>query len=80
LVEKLSRNDRVRAIVRAITSMGQSANLRLVAEGIETAEQAAELTALGCQELQGFLFGKPVQADIFARGYLARTVVHDGVA
>jgi diguanylate cyclase len=80
LVERLSRNDRIRAIVRAITSMGQSANLRLVAEGIETAEQAAELTALGCHELQGYLFGKPVPVEIFTRSQLLRAAVPDGAA
>jgi EAL domain-containing protein (putative c-di-GMP-specific phosphodiesterase class I) len=71
-VERLSRNDRMRHIVRAIASIGISAKLTLVAEGIETAEQASELTALGCDELQGFLFGRPVPAELFARSLAAR--------
>ena len=79
-VEQLSRNDRVRAIVRAIAAMGHSANLQLVAEGIETAEQAAELTALGCHELQGFLFGKPMPPELFARAQLPRADAPDARA
>ncbi len=69
-VAGLSRNDRMRQIVRGIASIGLSGKLTLVAEGIETAEQAAELTALGCHELQGFLFGRPVSAELFALGSL----------
>jgi diguanylate cyclase (GGDEF)-like protein len=55
------------ALTTAILSMAQSLQLRVVAEGVETLEQAEFLRARGCHELQGFLFSKPVPADEFAR-------------
>lgn len=48
------------AIVNAIISMAQALGLDLVAEGVETAEQAAYLRERGCYSLQGFLISKPV--------------------
>ena len=40
---------------------------KIVAEGVETAEQAAVLAALGCDYLQGFLYAKPLAEDKFLR-------------
>ncbi|MBT0961316.1 EAL domain-containing protein [Denitromonas sp. IR12] len=48
------------AITRAIVSLAHSLNLRVVAEGVETASQLAVLNALGCEEFQGYLFAKPL--------------------
>jgi EAL domain-containing protein (putative c-di-GMP-specific phosphodiesterase class I) len=44
----------------------------VVAEGVETASQVNKLKALGCDEMQGFLLGKPLAADAF--GELLRGV------
>jgi diguanylate cyclase (GGDEF)-like protein/PAS domain S-box-containing protein len=53
------------AVVRSIIVMGRNLGLEVIAEGVETAAQAAFLNAEGCHELQGFLFGKPMPADAF---------------
>jgi EAL domain-containing protein (putative c-di-GMP-specific phosphodiesterase class I) len=48
------------AIVTAVISLAHSLNLRVIAEGVETASQARLLRLLKCDQLQGFLFSKPV--------------------
>ena len=47
------------SIVRAVLSMAQEMDIEVVAEGVETAEQADLLRGLGCPLAQGFLFGRP---------------------
>ena len=49
--------------MRAILGLGESLGLEVVAEGVETAEQAALLEKLGCRHAQGFLYGKPMPAN-----------------
>lgn len=53
------------AIIRGIVGLGKSIRLNLVAEGVETFDQAKFLRTLGCDLLQGYLFSKPVDADSF---------------
>ncbi|HCT5575675.1 TPA: EAL domain-containing protein [Klebsiella pneumoniae] len=53
-------NPQVRSFVRAIISLGNSINTPLIAEGVETAGQLQILEEEGCDEMQGFLFGEPV--------------------
>jgi diguanylate cyclase (GGDEF)-like protein/PAS domain S-box-containing protein len=57
------------AIVRAITQMARSLRLKILAEGAETTEQTRFLLAEGCDEVQGFLYSRPLTADAFARLY-----------
>ncbi len=54
------------AIAVAIIRMGKSLNLRVVAEGVESAEQLAFLKEHDCDEAQGFYFSQPVAAEQFA--------------
>ncbi|MCU1229033.1 MAG: Diguanylate cyclase [Acidobacteria bacterium] len=49
-----------RAIVQAIVTMAQALQLRVVAEGVETEEQRRILTELGCDEIQGYIFSRPL--------------------
>ncbi len=55
------------SMVRAIITMAHCLNIKVVAEGIETEGQREMLTAMGCDEGQGCLFGKPVPADELER-------------
>ena len=50
------------AIVRAIVSLGQTLDLRIIAVGVESAAQVQTLRALGCTEAQGFRFSYPLEA------------------
>lgn len=53
-----------RAIVSAVVHLAHDLSLRVVAEGVETEGQRDILLALGCDELQGFLFARPMPADM----------------
>ena len=52
--------------MRAIVQMAHSLQLHVVAEGVETEQQRDELVQLGCDELQGYLFAKPMTATALA--------------
>lgn len=54
------------ALVRAAVGMAHGLGLSVVAEGVETEEQYAFLQAVGCDHVQGYLFGYPMAADAFA--------------
>lgn len=53
------------AITRAIIAMAHGLELKVVAEGVEHAEQLSFLRAHGCDEIQGYLISKPLPADSF---------------
>ncbi len=62
----------VRGLVEAIVGIGRTLGLEVVAEGVESEEQAALLARLGCTSLQGFLFSPPLPPAAFARWVATR--------
>lgn len=69
-IKNLASDDRDKAVAAAVISLGQKLNLRVIAEGVETAEQLAILRENNCDEIQGYYFSKPVSfaaiADLLA--------------
>jgi diguanylate cyclase (GGDEF)-like protein/PAS domain S-box-containing protein len=59
------------AQVSTIINLAHSLGLKVVAEGVETAEQARILRMLGCNEMQGFFLSKPLPGEMFESRYLA---------
>ena len=62
-VRDLAEDDNDKAIAAAVISMGQKLGLRVIAEGVETQDQLAFLKDNNCNEMQGYLFSRPVPAD-----------------
>ena len=62
-VADLKDDSTARAVARSIVALAQALGKRIVAEGVETVEQAQWLADIGCDELQGYLYGKPTHAS-----------------
>jgi len=62
-IQRLNDNRPYAAIVHAIIMLAHNLNLRVVAKGVETAEQLALLQALDCDSAQGFYFKAPLTAE-----------------
>ncbi len=60
-------------LVSVIINLAHALKLNVVAEGVETEEQLRQLRLLRCDEMQGYLYGKPVPVDIFETKYLAHS-------
>ena len=60
----VDRSD-VRCVVSAIVGLAHSLNLTVVAEGVETPAQLEFLRGLGCEEIQGYLYSRPLSARDF---------------
>ena len=59
----IAHDMRAREMVEAVLKLAHALGLKVVAEGVETREQRDVLVALGCDELQGFYFARPMLAD-----------------
>jgi Amt family ammonium transporter len=62
-VSNLGLDESAAVIVNTIIDLGERLGIKVVAEGVETIEQALFLARAGCDELQGYLLGKPVALD-----------------
>lgn len=62
-VTGLETNPQAQAFVHAILAMAQSLSLPVLAEGVETEAQLAALVQAGCDQVQGFMFGRPDTAE-----------------
>lgn len=60
---RIARIDISRTIVQSVVTIGRGLGMDIVAEGVETEFEALMMTKLGCTELQGYYFSKPVDAD-----------------
>lgn len=66
-IDPLGESSEDSAVVMAVINLARALGLMVVAEGVESELQRRELRALGCTMAQGYLFSKPVQADVFTR-------------
>ena len=55
------------SIINTIVAMARGLNLNVIAEGVETQQQLDYLVEIGCSEAQGFLFGKPLVAEVVSQ-------------
>ncbi|MFC7541937.1 EAL domain-containing protein [Siccirubricoccus deserti] len=60
------------AIIRAVLGMSRALGIRTHAGGVEDERQAALLKGEGCEEVQGYLFGRPMTAEAFTTMLAAR--------
>lgn len=69
LCGRVDSDPRARRIAALVTELGRDLDIHVLAEGIETREQANVLRELGCDLAQGFLFGRPMPLDSFEARY-----------
>ena len=60
IVAEMSRDPKASTMVKTIVALGQTLNLTVTAEGVETRAQADALIAAGCDRVQGYLYGRPL--------------------
>ena len=70
VVEMVSATDGL-TLVSVIINLARALKLNTVAEGVETEEQLRQLRSLGCDEMQGYLFGEPVPVEKFEQKYMS---------
>lgn len=65
-IDDIERNPDSRALIRAVIGLGRALGLTLVAEGVESSKQQLELSAYGCDLIQGYYFHPPLSEPAFS--------------
>lgn len=60
-----TKTEKSRALLSSIVALGKNLGLHTLAEGVETKEQADFLTSIGCEKIQGYYYGKPMDKETF---------------
>jgi EAL domain-containing protein (putative c-di-GMP-specific phosphodiesterase class I) len=71
-ISDIAENDDSGAIVQAVTSLAGRMNMATTAEGVETQGQLDKVQMLGCTEMQGYLYSRPVPARDVVRLFPSR--------
>ena len=74
-VRDVAHDSQSKAIIRSIVSLGTGLRLNVVAEGVETEEQADILATAGCTELQGYYFGRPMEVQQYMQWLQQETCI-----
>jgi diguanylate cyclase (GGDEF)-like protein len=74
-------HDKNAAIIKAIVTLAETMNLETTAEGVETQDEIEFIRGLGCSHIQGFVYGKPIEAEVLrerlgTRGDIAERLGH----
>lgn len=73
LIDNLSRHNAGGInVVKAAINMAHASGIQTIAEGVEKKEQLELLIELGCEQVQGYLLGRPVPADVFEQRYMMK--------
>jgi diguanylate cyclase (GGDEF)-like protein/PAS domain S-box-containing protein len=78
-ISNLDRNSQSAAIIRAVIGLGRGLDLPVVAEGVETRDQLAFLAREECNEVQGYLVGRPAPIETYA-AMVGRSLQTHGIA
>ncbi|MFC5449622.1 bifunctional diguanylate cyclase/phosphodiesterase [Paenibacillus aestuarii] len=70
-ITNISTDQRDAAIVKTIIALSRNLNMKVLAEGVESSEQLEKLAEYDCDEIQGFLFSRPIPAEEFEALFLA---------
>ena len=73
-IDGIATNETSAQIVQAIVMMSTALGLRTIAEGVETEDRVKILSSLGCDEIQGYHYGKPALTDEFEKKYLKEKI------
>ena len=74
-VARVNQDRNAAAIARTIVALAKNLNLKIVAEGVESREQYEFFKGEGCDEVQGFYFCQPLDANALTDRYKARTIL-----